>query len=92
MKLRHVYHKVAKPALLESRADWRISGINLRWDYFVNAFDTHRYLPAGGIDARDNRHVQYVREFASVVSVLQVCSSSTCPILDNRVGQDKHAD
>lgn len=46
-------------------------GINLRWDYFVNAFDTHRYLPAPGIDSRDNRHVQYVRDFASVVSVLQ---------------------
>ncbi|KAF8588444.1 dynein heavy chain protein 2 [Ramaria rubella] len=44
-------------------------GMNLRWDYFVNAYDTTRYVPAA--DGRDNRHVQFVREFASVVSVLQ---------------------
>jgi len=49
-------------------------GIGLRWDYFVNAFDTHRYQPGPGVDARDNRHVQYVRDFASVVSILQVRS------------------
>lgn len=45
-------------------------GMSLRWDYFVNAYDTTRYVPAP--DGRDNRHVQFVREFASVVSVLQV--------------------
>ena len=45
--------------------------MSLRWDYFVNAYDTTRYVPAP--DGRDNRHVQFVREFASVVSVLQVC-------------------
>ncbi|KZS90334.1 cytoplasmic dynein heavy chain 1 [Sistotremastrum niveocremeum HHB9708] len=43
-------------------------GMNLKWDYFVNHYDTARYTSA---DARDNRHIQYVREFASVVSVLQ---------------------
>ena len=44
--------------------------MNIRWDYFVNQFDTARYVPTA--DGRDNRHVQFVREFASVVSVLQV--------------------
>lgn len=45
--------------------------MNLRWDYFVNAYDTHRYLPHAGIDNRENRHIAFVREFASVVAVLQ---------------------
>lgn len=45
-------------------------GMNIRWDYFVNQYDTARYVP--GVDSRDNRHLQFVREFASVISVLQV--------------------
>lgn len=45
-------------------------GMGIRWDYFVNQYDTARYVPSA--DGRDNRHVQFVREFASVVSVLQV--------------------
>jgi hypothetical protein len=44
----------------------------LRWDYFVNAYDTHRYHTAAGLDGRENRHIAYVREFASSVSSLQV--------------------
>ncbi|KAL5495533.1 DYN1_2 [Sanghuangporus weigelae] len=44
-------------------------GMNIRWDYFVNQYDTARYVPSA--DGRDNRHVQFVREFASVISVLQ---------------------
>lgn len=47
--------------------------MSLRWDYFVNAYDTTRYVQVP--DGRDNRHVQFVREFASVVSVLQVSNS-----------------
>lgn len=43
--------------------------MNMRWDHFIN-FDGSRYIPSS--DARDNRHIQFVREFASVVSVLQV--------------------
>ena len=38
--------------------------MNIRWDYFVNQYVT-------GTDGRENRHIQFVREFASVVSVLQ---------------------
>jgi hypothetical protein len=49
-----------------------VTGMSLRWDFFVNAYDTHRYLPAAGLDGRENRHIAFVREFASVVSVLQV--------------------
>ncbi|KIM47305.1 hypothetical protein M413DRAFT_440753 [Hebeloma cylindrosporum] len=44
-------------------------GMNIRWDYFVNQYDTSRYIATS--DGRDNRHIQFVREFASVVSVLQ---------------------
>ncbi|KAF9481287.1 cytoplasmic dynein heavy chain 1 [Pholiota conissans] len=44
-------------------------GMSIRWDYFVNQYDTTRYVPNS--DGRDNRHIQFVREFASVVSVLQ---------------------
>ena len=44
--------------------------MNIRWDHFVNQYDTTRYA---GPDGRDTRHIQFVREFASVVSVLQVC-------------------
>lgn len=44
--------------------------MNIRWDYFVNQYDTARYVPSS--DGRDNRHIQFVREFASIVSVLQV--------------------
>ncbi|TDL28910.1 hypothetical protein BD410DRAFT_738739 [Rickenella mellea] len=44
-------------------------GMTIKWDYFVNQYDTARYV--AGADGRDNRHAQFVREFASVVSVLQ---------------------
>ena len=43
--------------------------MGIRWDHFVS-FDGSRYIPSP--EARDNRHIQFVREFASVVSVLQV--------------------
>ncbi|KAF9649981.1 hypothetical protein BDM02DRAFT_3112755 [Thelephora ganbajun] len=44
-------------------------GMNIRWDHFVSQFDGSRYIPSS--ETRDNRHIQFVREFASVVSVLQ---------------------
>ena len=47
--------------------------MGLRWDFFVNAYDTHRYHTGAGLDGRENRHIAYVREFASAVSILQVC-------------------
>ncbi|KAI0668593.1 dynein heavy chain [Trametes maxima] len=45
-------------------------GMNIRWDHFVNQYDTARYVSSDSA-ARDNRHIQFVREFASVVSILQ---------------------
>lgn len=47
-------------------------GMNMQWDHLVNAFEGHRYQAAGAADARENRHLIFVREFASVVSLLQV--------------------
>lgn len=61
--------------------------MNLRWDYFVNAYDTTRYIPAP--DSRDNRHIQFVREFASIVSVLQVCDLLTSTNKNISSSQDK---
>ena len=46
--------------------------MNIRWDHFVNQYDTTRHVSSA--DGRDNRHIQFVREFASVISVLQVGS------------------
>lgn len=48
----------------------RCLGMNIRWDHFVNLYDTSRYV--SGADGRANRHIQFVREFAGVVSILQV--------------------
>ncbi len=47
--------------------------MSVRWDFFVNAYDTHRYLPAAGLEGRENRNLAFVREFAGAVSILQVC-------------------
>ncbi|KAG9008851.1 hypothetical protein FRB94_012820 [Tulasnella sp. JGI-2019a] len=46
-------------------------GMSMKWDFFVNAYDTHRYVPSGRGDGRENKHVAYVRELAASVSVLQ---------------------
>ncbi|THV06252.1 cytoplasmic dynein heavy chain 1 [Dendrothele bispora CBS 962.96] len=44
-------------------------GMNIRWDYFVNQYESGRYVASA--DARNDRHIQFVREFASIISVLQ---------------------
>ena len=49
-------------------------GMNIRWDHFVNQYDTTR------ADGKDNRTIQFVREFASVISVLQVGSCVYLPL------------
>jgi len=41
----------------------------LKWELFVSVYDTNRYSSSG--DMRENKHIAYVREFASIVSVLQ---------------------
>jgi hypothetical protein len=43
--------------------------MGIRWDHFVSQYDAARFIPSA--DGRDIRHVQFVREFASIVSVLQ---------------------
>lgn len=63
-------HEVSSQSSITGRILSVMSGMNIRWDHFVNQYDTARYVSSR--DAQDNRHIQFVREFASVVSVLQV--------------------
>ncbi|KAL7268764.1 dynein heavy chain [Rhizina undulata] len=56
-------------------------GIPLKWESFVHSYDLHlrqlQYLPNGNIDpstslsGRESKHVQFVRDFAAAVSLLQ---------------------
>ena len=46
-----------------------VTGMNIGWEHFVSQYDAARFVSS---DGRDTRHIQFVREFASVVSVLQV--------------------
>ncbi|KIK50397.1 hypothetical protein GYMLUDRAFT_253036 [Collybiopsis luxurians FD-317 M1] len=69
----------SEPGIESLMTEWRSEtqkmiskGINIKWDYFVNQYDTGgRFGGSGAMDGKDNRHVQFVREFAGVVSVLQ---------------------
>jgi len=53
-------------------------GMNICWDHFVNQYDTTRYVSSA--DGRDNWPIQFVREFASVISVLQVGTCAHLPL------------
>ncbi|KAI1007775.1 Dynein heavy chain, cytoplasmic [Podosphaera aphanis] len=66
-----------------------IKGIPLKWESFVNAYDLHikqpAYLSSGAIDGtlgsrNESKHVQYVREFAASVSLLQVKTATLASI------------
>ncbi|WVQ73635.1 hypothetical protein IAR50_003215 [Cryptococcus sp. DSM 104548] len=46
-------------------------GIKMQWDHLVNAYEGHRFLPGAAADGRESRHFLFVREFASVISLLQ---------------------
>ncbi|KIR72005.1 dynein heavy chain 1, cytosolic [Cryptococcus deuterogattii CA1014] len=46
-------------------------GMKMQWDHLVNAYEGHRFLPGSVTDSRESRHFLFVREFASVVSLLQ---------------------
>jgi hypothetical protein len=62
--------------------------MNIGWEHFVSQYDAARFVSS---DGRDTRHIQFVREFASVVSVLQVwddISGSQCAA-DSLAGQDE---
>ena len=53
-------------------------GMNIRWDHFVNQYDTMGYVSSP--DGKDDQHIKFVREFASVISVLQVGSCIYLPL------------
>ncbi|KAJ3135949.1 hypothetical protein HK100_002228 [Physocladia obscura] len=46
-------------------------GIQLRWDYFVNTYETRTLVTTNGESPRENRHVSFVRTFALIVSNFQ---------------------
>ncbi|KAJ3070609.1 hypothetical protein HDU99_002643, partial [Rhizoclosmatium hyalinum] len=46
-------------------------GIQLRWDYFVNTYDSRPFMSTGDSPNKENRHVSFVRTFASIVSNFQ---------------------
>ncbi|KAG0004346.1 hypothetical protein BGZ79_009578 [Entomortierella chlamydospora] len=48
-------------------------GVNLRWEHFANTYGgiSVYIAPGNALDARENRHIMFVREFASVVSIFQ---------------------
>jgi len=68
-------------------------GIPLKWETFVNQYDIHlrniHYLPNGSVDpsatmaTRESRHVQFVRDFAGAVSILQQKSQTLADIHEN---------
>jgi hypothetical protein len=66
------------------------TGMNIGWEHFVSQYDAARFVSS---DGRDTRHIQFVREFASVVSVLQVCDLlrpfGLKDVADNPAGQNK---
>ncbi|KAF8253571.1 hypothetical protein K440DRAFT_576363 [Wilcoxina mikolae CBS 423.85] len=69
-------------------------GVPLKWESFVHSYDLHlrqlQYLPNGGVDhstsltGRESRHVQFVRDFAAAVSVLQ-CKTSTLAVIHDSI-------
>jgi dynein heavy chain 1 len=66
-------------ASYRSHAQQMISkGMNMQWDHLVNAYDGHRFVPGGAPDGRESRHFVFVREFASVISLLQVRQDTGC--------------
>lgn len=60
-------------------------GMNMQWDHLANAYEGHRFQP-GPSDARENRHFAYVREFASVISLLQDKGDALVDICDDIAG------
>ncbi|KAF9287595.1 hypothetical protein BGZ68_001583 [Mortierella alpina] len=70
-------------------------GVNLRWEHFANMYggaypgttsynSGSSYInPGSSADARENRHLMFVREFASVVSIFQDKVDSLIEIYDD---------
>ena len=55
----------------------------MQWDHLVNAYEGHRYLPGANTEGRESRHFVFVREFASVVSLLQDKATALIEISDS---------
>ncbi|WVQ93134.1 hypothetical protein IAU59_000198 [Kwoniella sp. CBS 9459] len=55
-------------------------GVKMQWDHLVNAYEGQRYLTGGTADARESRHFLFVREFASIISLLQDKTNSLIEI------------
>lgn len=67
----HVQQMIAKGTCSSSQDCCALTtGMNMQWDHLVHAYEGHRFLP-GAADGRESRHFAFVREFASVVSLLQ---------------------
>ena len=67
----------------QSHAQQMISkGLNMQWDHLVNAYEGHRLLPGNVTEGRENRHFLFVREFASVISLLQDKATALIEISD----------
>lgn len=60
--------------------------MGIGWEHFVSQYDAARFVSS---DGRDTRHIQFVREFASVVSVLQVRFKVSGPSVPLMAWQDK---
>jgi hypothetical protein len=62
--------------------------MTIGWESFASQYYAARFVSS---DGRDTRHIQFVREFASVVSVLQVSVIVVVfrRIADSPAGQDK---
>ncbi|KAI9761019.1 MAG: hypothetical protein M4579_001282 [Chaenotheca gracillima] len=67
------------------------TGVPLKWESFVNAYDLHvrqlAYVPNGGVERPANnrgesKHVKFIREFAAAVSVLQSKTATLATIND----------
>ncbi|KAF9140779.1 hypothetical protein BGX30_005985 [Mortierella sp. GBA39] len=60
-------------------------GVSLRWEHFANTYGsvTSYINPGSAADARENRHIVFVREFASVVSIFQDKVDSLISIYDD---------
>lgn len=46
-------------------------GLGMQWDQLVNAYEGHRFAAGASGESKESRHFVFVREFASVISLLQ---------------------
>ena len=67
-----------------------MKGVPLKWESFIHAYDLHirhhTFVPSSNIDSLsargESKHVQFVREFAAAISVLQTKTGTLSSIYD----------